>query len=329
MLAGLKSYETRFRKDHQHPVNRWLHYVGQPLVAAGLLLLFLYWQWGVLCILAGYTLMFSGHFFFEHNLPGILQNPGYLLIASLAAVAAIGRGLSYLWPLPHLINRRRDKDLAARTRRQFEDWQPMYDCPVVRRCFFMPTHGFLCRRLPRRHGLKVLEVACGTGRLLSMLPRYLPGVEPFGVDLAAGMLQQARHVVGPEAKLVRGDVMRLPFAAGCFDLVLCAHAFHHFPDQARAVREMYRVLRPGGLACILDGDRDDALGRFLYDVVVRCCEGPVHHASAREMRRLFAAAGFASIQQYWQDSFPPVLLTMGCTTRDGSGRLLLPDGRGS
>ena len=306
MFAGLKSFEARFRKDHQHPVNRWLHFVGQPLVAVGLLLLFFYWQWGLLCILAGYALMFTGHFLFEGNLPGVLQNPGYVLIASLAAIETLGRGLSSL-RLPKFAK----TDLRTRARHQFETWKRFYGGPLAQRCFFLPTYVFLCERLPRRHGLSVLEVGCGDGHLLAMLPKYLPSVQLFGIDLTAGMLQQARECVGPETNLIQADGQQLPFAPGCFDLVVCAHAFHHFPDQSQALREMRRVLRPGGVACVLDGDRDDAFGWLLFDVFIRCCEGPVHHASAREMRRLLAGAGFAHIQQDWQDSFPPVLLTSG------------------
>ena len=310
MLASLKTFEARFRQDHQHRVNRWLHFIGQPLVGVGLLLLFFSWLWAAVCILAGYSLMFAGHFIFEGNRPGILQNPGYVVIASLAAVSTLGNSMMSLW------RRVISKGSGERTRRQFESLPSFYSGSLAQRCFFKPTHEFLCRFLPRRAGMTVLDVGCGTGQLLALLAKHLPGARVIGVDLAGGMLAAARRLLGPDALLVQADGQRLPFAAKQFDLVVCSHSFHHYTDQLTALREMKRVLRDGGIACVLDGDRDDPFGWLLYDVFIRLAEGAVHHASAGEMRRLFKSAGFVELRQERQDSFPPVLLTSGRAARD-------------
>ena len=314
MLARLKTFEARFRKDHQHPVNRWLHFIGQPLVGVGLFLLFFSWVGAVACILAGYTLMFTGHFVFEGNRPGILQNPGYLWIAFLAAISSLAHGLVSFWKW--LTS---STSPIEKTRRQFETFSSFYSGSLAQRCFFKPTHEFLCRFLPRRTGMTVLDVGCGGGRLLARLPEYLPGVRVVGIDLVAGMLQRAQPLLGPEVQLVQGDCQRLPFADKQFDLITCAHSFHHYPDQLAALCEMKRVLKDGGIACVLDGDRDDPFGWLLYDVFVRLWEGPVHHASAREMRRLFTRAGFVELRQKCQDGFAPVLLTSG-TAGLGNGK---------
>jgi len=306
MLASLKTFEARFRRDHQHPVNRWLHFIGQPLVAVGLFLLFFSWLWAAVCILAGYSLMFTGHFIFEGNRPGLLQNPGYIAIASLAAVSTLGHGMMSLWRWVASAG-----TLGERTRRQFESLPSFYSGSLAQRCFFKPTHDFLCRFLPRRPGLTVLDVGCGAGQVLAKLPKHLPGARVVGVDLAGGMLTAARRLLGPDALLVQADGQQLPFADKQVDLVICSHSFHHYTDQLAALCEMKRVVRDGGIACVLDGDRDDPFGWLLYDVFIRLAEGAVHHASAREMRRLFKSAGFVELRQERQDSFPPVLLTSG------------------
>ena len=312
MLARLKMFETRFRKDHQHPVNRWLHFIGQPLVGVGLFLLFYSWLAAAICILAGYSLMFTGHFLFEGNRPGILQNPGYVVIAALAAVSSLTHGVLSLWKSVVSLGR----VSAEKTRRQFETYSSFYAGSLAHRYFFKPTHEFLCRFLPRRPDMTVLDVGCGSGRLLAMLPKHLSGVRLVGVDLAGGMLKAARPFLGPDAVLVQGNCQCLPFADKQFDLVICSHSFHHYPDQLAALREMRRVLKDGGIVCVLDGDRDDPLGWLLYEVFVRLCEGAVHHASAREMRCLLTEAGFTDLRQQQQDGFPPVLLTRGRAAQD-------------
>jgi ubiquinone/menaquinone biosynthesis C-methylase UbiE len=100
--------------------------------------------------------------------------------------------------------------------------------------------------------VKVLEVAVGTGL---NLPHYPAGVEVTGIDLSAAMLKRAR----PRAAASRATVtlqeasaLELPFPAASFDTVVCVLALCCIPDDRAAVREMHRVLRPGGRLLLLD-----------------------------------------------------------------------------
>ena len=85
---------------------------------------------------------------------------------------------------------------------------------------------------------RVLELGCGTGRLLGQLPR--PGV---GVDLSMESLRVAR---GRGLAGVAGDAHRLPFRDGSFDVVMAGNASFRYLDYDRAFAECARVLRPGG-----------------------------------------------------------------------------------
>jgi hypothetical protein len=97
----------------------------------------------------------------------------------------------------------------------------------------------------------LLDVGAGTGELLRevALAARTRGVTPrlVGLELneraAAGLLEESREF--PEIASVRGDAMRLPFADGAFDYVMCSLFTHHFRDDAcvRAFREMARVAR--------------------------------------------------------------------------------------
>ena len=110
------------------------------------------------------------------------------------------------------------------------------------------TRARLCGRARGR----VLEVAVGTGQNLA---HYPDGVEVTGVDLSPAMLAHARAraaALGLDAVLREGDAQDLAFADGAFDTVVCALALCTIPDQRRALGEMYRVLRPGGILLLVD-----------------------------------------------------------------------------
>ncbi|MCI4066882.1 class I SAM-dependent methyltransferase [Micromonospora sp. R77] len=101
------------------------------------------------------------------------------------------------------------------------------------------------------HG-DTLEVAIGTGR---NLPHYPRDVRLTGVELSPNMLAIARRRaadLGREVDLRLGTAHRLDFPDGTFDTVVCTLSLCAIPDERRAVAEMARVLRPGGLLLLVD-----------------------------------------------------------------------------
>ena len=97
-----------------------------------------------------------------------------------------------------------------------------------------------------------LEVAIGTGL---NLPFYPPGVELTGTDLSPGMLgvaQTRARQLGRVVDLREADAQALPFPDASFDTVVCTFSLCAIPDERRAVSEMTRVLRPGGLLLLAD-----------------------------------------------------------------------------
>jgi ubiquinone/menaquinone biosynthesis C-methylase UbiE len=95
-------------------------------------------------------------------------------------------------------------------------------------------------------GDRVLEVGCGAGHLLERLPAG----RAVGLDLAESLLARAARRLGHRAALAQGDAGALPFATGAFDRVYCSEVLEHIVDPAAAVREIGRVLRPGGVAVL-------------------------------------------------------------------------------
>jgi SAM-dependent methyltransferase len=106
--------------------------------------------------------------------------------------------------------------------------------------------------LPR--GARVLEIGCGRGVALPVFDDRLEPTELIGLDIDAALLAEARERVRNTctyATLVEGDVRDMPFEASRFDLVVdfgtCYHASDSMEERGAALREVYRVLRDGGL----------------------------------------------------------------------------------
>ena len=111
---------------------------------------------------------------------------------------------------------------------------------------------------PLRPGETVLDVGCGTGSLLIEAARLLGsgsvlyGVEPSREMLAHASRKARQHI--PETNFVQGSADQIPFPDASFDVVFCTMVLHHLPAamQIAAIREMSRVVRPGGRLVIVD-----------------------------------------------------------------------------
>jgi SAM-dependent methyltransferase len=100
----------------------------------------------------------------------------------------------------------------------------------------------LDRYAPDQRPLRILDVACATGMSFRFLADY---GEIRGIDISDETIRLcAQRGID---RIVKGDAVRLPFAAASFDVVLALDAFEHFDDDIGAMKETFRVLRPGGV----------------------------------------------------------------------------------
>ncbi len=145
-----------------------------------------------------------------------------------------------------------------------------------------------------RGAASALEAGCGTGRWLAEM-RPLAG-RVVGLDRSIGMLRQAQARPGVGA-LACGTACRMPFAAACFDLVLCVNALHHFEQPHQFVVEARRALRPGGRLAVVGFDPQRGADKwYLYQVFDGTYEVDVARYPAWDtLRGWMVEAGFGDV----------------------------------
>lgn len=216
-------------------------------------------------------------------------------------------------------------EVKRRARHEFDAWAHTYDRSIVQHLLFQPSYRMLMEELYlwRRDDatpFDLLDIGCGTGTWTAMVAGSpLPSRRVVGLDYSVAMCKVAHEkaltIKTGAPEFLNGDSEHLPFPDGSFDVVTCSNSFHHYPHQAATVREMHRVLRPGGRLMLIDGFRDNVIGWVVFDVFVTRAESTpqakVFHAPWTLMRQYFLDAGFSDIRQRKKSILAPILLTVG------------------
>jgi SAM-dependent methyltransferase len=155
---------------------------------------------------------------------------------------------------------------------------------------FAPWAAILIEQAALQPGERVLDVACGTGVVARQAAQYVgPTGKVIGLDLHADMLAVARslpEVPGVSIEWQVGSALALPFSDETFDAVLCQQGLQFFSDRPAALREMHRVLLPGGRVVLsVWGALERSPG---HAALVRALERSLDTAAASVMRSFFA-----------------------------------------
>jgi ubiquinone/menaquinone biosynthesis C-methylase UbiE len=144
------------------------------------------------------------------------------------------------------------------------DWSlPLYD-PLVKLLGGDSARRVLVEQADLQPGHRVLEVGCGTGTLLILLTRAVPALDVTGLDPDARALARAKRKADAASvfiQLDRGFADSLPYPDASFDRVFSCFMLHHLngaDEKVRALREIRRVLTPGGRLQLLDFSQPEA-----------------------------------------------------------------------
>ena len=171
-----------------------------------------------------------------------------------------------------------------------------------------------CLNLEAPH--RILDLGCGTGKLLDSLSSLFPDAKLVGLDFSQEMLNIAKERLSDGVELHFGSDNNLPFPDQSFDLVISTSAFHYFPNPVMAIREATRVLKTGGNLVISDWCSDYWTCRML-DLWLRLSNrAHIHTYSVKEFEQLLKNQGLSqvTVEKYKINWFWGMMTAQGIKT---------------
>ena len=190
------------------------------------------------------------------------------------------------------------KDYTQESRNHFNKQAAVYD--RNRSFYYSGTAKESCRDAQQFlspipfHTL--LDVGCGTGFLIDQLAKT-KDAEYFGLDISENMLNVAKAKNIPNALFTQSSADRLPYKDNFFDVVTCIQSFHHYQNPDKAMQEVFRVLRPGGLYLLSDTGVG-GLGAWIDNHILfkLLKSGDCHTENKKAIEKRMAQNGFTRIE---------------------------------
>ena len=177
---------------------------------------------------------------------------------------------------------------------------PLYD-PLVKLMGAARARDELTRQASIEPNQRVLDLGCGTGTFVVLLKRKYPAAQIVGLDPDPKALNRAKKKVrraGVSVQLDEGFADELPYDEGTFDRVLSSFMLHHLeePEREKTLREVLRVLKPGGSFHLLDfaGGEDGAQG--LWGRLLNS-HARLRDNSDQRILQLMRRAGFTNVEK--------------------------------
>ena len=187
-----------------------------------------------------------------------------------------------------MISAKPDKKATTQTRARYQRLSPIYDrMEGIAERRYVPWRSYLWSRV---RGPIVLEVGVGTGKNMLYYP---PGLQITAVDLTPGMLERARKRavdLNLSVELLLGDVQALDFPDASLDSAVATFVFCSVPEPVLGLRELARVVKPGGLVLLLEHMRSanrllGAIMDFLNPVVVRVMGANINRRTVENVEK--------------------------------------------
>jgi len=146
----------------------------------------------------------------------------------------------------------------------------------------------------------LLDIGCGWGLLLKELHNMDRELKLYGIDISPKMVHVAKLKLKniDHVEIIEGSADKLPYKNNSFEYITCILSFHHHPNSLQSLKEMFRVLKPGGKVFLLDPFKSGFIAKFMAvvnNIVFQ--EKDIHVYTKKNICELFKNAGFTNIQQ--------------------------------
>lgn len=188
------------------------------------------------------------------------------------------------------------KDFQKTTKTYFDQEAETYDASRDGK-FVKCMYGEIVDRVEALPGNYILDLGCGNGNIISLLKKRKKA-SYYGVDLSEQMIREAKKRVGRDVILKTADAMNLPFQDEMFDIVICNASFHHYTRPLTAVKEIKRVLKPGGTLVLGDPTCPALLRKLLNWGLHLGPSGDFRIYGKKDILPLFSENGF--LVQNWK-----------------------------
>ena len=187
--------------------------------------------------------------------------------------------------------------------RFFDSWAPFYDY-LFTTIFYQAIHKRLLEYVELQANPLVLDLGCGTGRLLQRLAAKFTDLRGIGLDLSTEMLRQARRKNQYRERVIfkQGNANHLPFANNQFQAVYNTISFLHYPNPEQVLQEISRVLSQRGYFYLVDYQSIKDISQ------VGISPGELRFYSREQREELGKKAGLNCLGHY--DLLGPIILTI-------------------
>jgi ubiquinone/menaquinone biosynthesis C-methylase UbiE len=172
----------------------------------------------------------------------------------------------------------------------------LYDEPVRDHHLDTNLVSYLDQRSDNSEIIRILDLGCGTGKQLAANYTELSDLQMVGLDLFAGMLQEARKRQ-KRIPWIQGDSANPPFRTNSFDYITNQFSYQHVQHQEKLIHEIYRLLKPGGRFVMSNIDPWNMTGWLIYQFFPATWElDSQDFLPVEDFVALMKTAGFSNIQ---------------------------------
>ena len=155
--------------------------------------------------------------------------------------------------------------------------------------------------LAAQNGDTILDIGCGGGRALKLVSQQNPSGKLYGVDysetsVACSTEENKEDIASGKMQILHGSVSELPFTDKMFDKVYSIESYFFWPDLQNDLKEIFRVLKPGGKVCISEHIMN--LEEYDEETQLEIIKLEMHTVSSEEFTKLLKNAGFIHIKAH-------------------------------